>query len=387
MKKTAALLTALLLCLTLLLPVSAMAETDVQKAIAEAAAMSWDELLAKAKEEIGDNKFKIYSNTSRVDESTFTEKTGIAFDHQNPTDSEIYELLEQEVGNGVYGADLYLLQDCFMLTNLAIASGWLENYVPEEYKSVINEEDQDPLAAIYLNRVFIYNDGGNKDARTYKNVWQFADPEFKGTEFKNPMTEKSSLNFLISMTSEKWQAKLAEAYKSYYGKDWVSTGEFQNISYEWIYKFLMNCTFVSKDSTIAKDIADGAPGSVGLFVFSKLRSVDATNLTVCANDGIEGFAGLMYPIYAQVAANARYPYTACLYINYLLSEEGYGNIFGGQMGSYSVNNNIGISDNAKTFNDQPLSFWKDCLVFEDAEHVQSVYFEAMDQISQWCASK
>ena len=387
MKKIAALLLALVMCVSVLLPVSALAETDVQKAIAEAATMSWDELLAKAKEEIGENKFKLYSNTSRVDESTFTEKTGIAFDYQNPTDSEVYELLEQEVGNGVYGADVYLLQDCFMLTNLAIASGWLENYVPEEYKSVINAEDQNPLAAIYLNRVFIYNDGGNKEARTFKNVWQFTDPEFKGTEFKNPMTEKSSLNFLISMTSEKWQAKLAEAYKSYYGKEWVSTGEFQNISYEWIYKFLMNCTFVSKDSTIAKDIAGGAPGSAGLFVFSKLRSVDATNLTVCANDGVEGFAGLMYPIYAQVAANAKYPYTACLYINYLLSEEGYGKIFGSQMGTYSVNNTIGISDNAKTFGDQPLSFWKDCLVFEDAEHVQNVYFEALDQISQWCASK
>ncbi len=387
MKKAAALLLALVMCMSILLPVSALAETDVQKAIAEAAKMSWDELLAKAKEEIGDNKFMIYSNTSQIEENTFTEKTGIAFEDRLPTDSEVYEVLTQEVGNGVYGADVYLLQDCFMLTNLAIASGWLENYMPEEYKDVINEEDQNPLAAIYLNRVFIYNDGGDKEAKPYKNVWQFTEPEFKGTEFKNPMTEKSSLNFLISMTSEKWQAKLAEAYKNYYGKEWVSTGEFQNISYEWIYKFLMNCSFVAKDSTIAKDIAEGAKGSVGLFVFSKLRSVDATNLTVCANDGIEGFAGLMYPIYAQVAANAKYPYTACLYINYLLSEEGYGKIWGSKMGTYSVNNNVTVSENAKTYGDQPLSFWKDCLVFEDPAHVQNVYFEALDLINEWCASK
>ena len=202
------------------------------------------------------------------------------------------------------------------------------------------------------------------------------------------MLEKSSLNFLVSLTSEKWQARLAEAYKSRYGKDWVSTGEFENISYEWIYKFLMNCTFVSKDSAIASDVAGGAPGSAGLFVFSKLRSVDATNLTVCANDGIEGFAGLMYPIYAQIAANAKYPYTACLYINYLLSGEGYYNIFGKEMGTYSVNSSTTeLSENAKKFNDQPLSFWQDCLVFEDPEHVQNVYFEATELISQWCASK
>ena len=387
MKKILAVIIALALSLTALIPVCASAETDVQKAIAEAASMSWDDLLAKAKEEIGDNKLMIYSNTSRVKEDTFTAKTGIAIETQNPNDSQIYEMLEQEVGNNVYGADVVLLQDCFMLTNFAIASGWLENYVPEEYKGVILESDQNPLVAIYLNRLFFYNDGGDKEAKMFKNVWQFADPEFKGTEFKNPMDEKSSMNFLISLTSEKWQAKMAEAYKSYYGKDWENTGEFANISYEWIYKFLMNCTFVSKDSTIASDIASGAAGSSGLFVFSKLRSVDASNITVCANDGIEGFAGLMYPIYSMITANAKYPYAACLYINYLLSEEGYNNIFGSQMGTYSVNSTIDIGENAKTYGDQPLSFWQDCLVFEDAEHVQNVYFEAFDQISQWCASK
>ena len=386
--KKAALIVAMILCMSFLLPAFATAETEVQKAIAEAATMSWDDLLAKAKEEIGDNELVIYSNTTRVNEPSFSEKTGIKMaDPKNPTDSEVYELLEQEVGNGVYGADVYLLQDCFMLMNYAIAGGMLENYVPEEYKANILESDQYPLVCVYLNRLFIYNDGGDKEAKTYKNVWQFTDPEFKGIEFKNPMNEKSSLNFLVSLTSEKWQAKLAEAYKSYYGTDWVSTGEFENISYEWIYKFLMNCTFVSKDSTIAADVANGAPGSAGLFVFSKLRSVDATNLTLCANDEIEGFAGLMYPIYAMVAANAKYPYTACLYINYLLSEEGYNTIFGSQMGTYSVNTSIDVGENAKSFGDHPITFWQNCLVAEDAEHVQNVYFEATDKIAQWCASK
>ena len=47
----------------------------------------------------------------------------------------------------------------------------------------------------------------------------------------------------------------------------------------------------------------------------------------------------------------------------------------------------GISDNAKTYGDQPLSFWQDCLVFEDPAHVQNVYFEVFDQVQQWCASK
>ena len=97
MKKVTAILIALTLVLTMMLSSAAFAETDVQKAIAEAASMSWDDLLAKAKAEIGDNKLMIYSNTSRVKEDTFTEKTGIAIETQNPNDSQVYEMLEQEV--------------------------------------------------------------------------------------------------------------------------------------------------------------------------------------------------------------------------------------------------------------------------------------------------
>jgi len=387
MKKIASILVALTLCMTLLFPVFASAETEVQKVIAEAASISWEDLLAKAKAEIGDNELHIYGTTSRVNEETFTEKTGIKIVASNPNDSQIYELLENETGKGIYGPDVVLTQDSFMLVNNAIANGWLENYVPEAYKADILESDQNPLVCSYYTRLFFYNNGGQADMNRFTNVWQFTEPEFKGLEFKNPVDEKTSMNFLISLTSEKWQEKLAEAYKSYYGKDYAPSGDFTNISYEWIYKFLMNCTFISKDSTIASDVAGGAPGSAGLFVFSKLRSVDATNISICAKENIEGFGGLLYPIYIMIASNAKYPYAACLYVNYLMGEEGYQNVFGKDMGSYSANSSIGISENAISYGDEPLAFWQNCTVVEDPAHIQSVYALAYTQIAQWCASK
>ena len=388
MKKAISLFLALCMVFALC-TVSFAAEdlTDVQKAISEAASMPWDELLAKAQAEIGDNELHIYGVTSRVNEETFTEKTGIKIVTTAPTDSEIYELLENETGAGIYGADVVLTQDSFMLVNDAIANGYLENYVPEEYKANILESDQFPLVCAYYGRLFFYNNGGEADKPIATNVWQFTEPEFAGIEFKAPIDEKTSMNFLITLTSEKWQAKLAEAYKSYYGKDYESTGEFENISYEWIYKFLNNCTFIAKDSTIAEDVASGAAGSTGLFVYSKLRSVDATNIGICAKDGIEGFGGLLYPIYMMIAANAKYPYASCLYINYLLSEEGYNKVFGKDMGAYSSNSAIKISDNAKAYHDEELAFWQDCLVIEDPAHIQTVYAQAYTQIAQWCAAK
>ena len=387
MKKVVSILVALTLCLTMLLPVFASAETDVQKVIAEAASMSWEDLLVKAQAEIGGNELHIYGTTSRVNEETFTEKTGIKIVATNPNDSQIYELLENETGKGIYGPDVVLTQDSFMLVNNAIANGWLENYVPDAFKANILKSDQYPLVCSYYTRLFFYNNGGQAEMNRFTNVWQFTEPEYKGLEFKNPVDEKTSMNFLISLTSEKWQQKLAEAYKSYYGKDYVASADFANISYEWIYKFLMNCTFISKDSTIASDVAGGAPGSAGLFVFSKLRSVDATNISICAKENIEGFGGLLYPIYIMIASNAKYPYTACLYVNYLMSEEGYQNVFGKDMGSYSANRAIGISENAVSYGDEPLAFWQDCAVVEDPAHIQSVYALAYTQIAQWCASK
>ena len=378
----------LVLCMVLSLCAMAQAEeTAVQKAIAEAASLSWDELLTKAQAEIGENELHIYGTTSRVNEETFTAKTGIKVVASNPNDSQIYELMANEIGAGIYGPDVVLTQDSFMLVNNAIANGWLENYVPAEYAGSILESDQYPLVCAYYGRLFFYNNGGDATKPVATNVWQFTEPEFAGIEFKSPVDEKTSMNFLITLTSEKWQAKLAEAYKAYYGKDYVANPSYENISYEWIHKFINNCTFISKDSTIAEDVASGAAGSMGLFVYSKLRSVDATNISICAKDGIEGFGGLLYPIYMMIASNTKYPYTACLYINYLLSEEGYNNVFGKDMGAYSANSAIKVSENARNYGDEELSFWQNCLVIEDPEHVKNVYAMAYTQIAQWCASK
>ncbi|MCR5732657.1 MAG: hypothetical protein K6G51_06950 [Sphaerochaetaceae bacterium] len=361
-------------------------ESPVQIAIKEASTLNWDDLLAKAKAEIGDNELVIYGTTSRVKENSFTEKTGIKIKTEQPDDTQIYEKMQAEVGNGIYGADVFVTTDSFNLVNLAFANGWAENYIPAEYSEKIAEGDKNPLVALYYGRLFIYNNGG--EIQNYiKNIWQVTEPEFKGIEMKSPLLEKCSMNFLITLTSPAWQAKLAEAYKSYYGKDWVNDGTYTNISYEWIHKFIQNCSFINKDSTIAKDLAAGAKGSTGFFVFSKFRSVDYSKLSVAAIEGVEGFGGMLYPIYSVIAANAKYPYTACLYINYLLSEEGFMNIFGKDMGAYSSNTAIAISEKAKSVGDQDLAFWLDKCVLEDSAYIPTVYAQAYTKIASWCAGK
>ncbi|MCR5732661.1 MAG: hypothetical protein K6G51_06970 [Sphaerochaetaceae bacterium] len=361
-------------------------ESPVQAAIKEASTLGWDDLLAKAKAEIGGNELVVYGTTSRVQEKTFTEKTGIKIKTEQPDDTQIYEKMQAEVGNGIYGADVFVTTDSFNLVNLAFANGWAENYIPATYSDKIAEGDKNPLVALYYGRLFIYNNGGEM-SNYIKNIWQVTEPEFKGIEMKSPLLEKCSMNFLITLTSPAWQEKLAKAYKSYYGKEWVSDGTYTNISYEWIHKFIQNCSFINKDSTIAKDLAAGAKGSSGFFVFSKFRSVDYSKLSVAALEGVEGFGGMLYPIYSVVAANAKYPYAACLYINYLLSDDGFMNIFGKDMGAYSANTSIAISEKAKSVGDQDLAFWLDKCVLEDSAYISSVYAQAYTKIASWCAGK
>lgn len=361
-------------------------ETAVQAAMKVAASMSWDELLAKAKEEIGDNELIVLAATSRFDESYFTELTGIKMKALNIGSTEIYEKVSNEVENGLYLADIIGSPDTKSVGDM-VANGWFENFVPDAFKSLIKEDEQNPLIVNYYNRVFMYNNDNGKLTNRITNVWQLTEPEMKGFEMKNPILETVTMNFFITLTKPENQKILADAYKSYYGKDWVSDGTYKNIAYEWVHKFIQNATFNTSDGPVVTNLSKSRPGSVAMAVFSKFRSVDTANLGLAAFDGVEGFSGFLYPFCLGISATAKYPYTACLYVNYILRAEGYSHVFGKDMGGYSANPEIALSEKSLAAGDRPLDFWRTCLIAEDMDYIQSVYAETFTRFSQWCADK
>ena len=340
--------------------------------IAKGQNLSEAELIALAKEETGD--FIAYGNSSRIKNavSNFVKKYGaqIGLTEANAlgtkmNDTEIYTTLFQEAaGSNAKAASMVMIQDGAQLQVYRNNSQILENYVPASIKGKVSDEDLVPLVHQYINKLFIWNNLGN-NAPAIKNVWELTEPSMKGRIFfKNPSTEQVNMNFLIMCTSPEWAAKLADAYKSYYGKD-VVLGSYKNAGYKWVAEFLANCNFsISSDTTICQTMAKAdSAGNIGLFVLSKFRDVDASikgNLTVGAFEAssVEPFAGFMYPLYAQIAANGPRPYTAMLFINYLMSEEGF-TPWGGPttsiMGAYSSSSDIGASEG-----DKPITFWKNC---------------------------
>ncbi len=376
------LLLALILTLGMIL-CAVPAYADISADVEAGQAMTREELAEKAMAESG--TFVVYGNTSRIATAAedFAAIYGISVESNNLKDQEIYTKLRSENGRGA--ADMVMIQDSAQLSD-AIDEGLVLNFVPASVKDVLEESDQQPaLVHQYLNKLFIYNNQGDS-VPAIRNVWELTAPEMKGNViFKNPETEKVNMNFLIMCTEPAWAEKLAEAYRDWKGTD-IDLGSFENAGYKWVAEFLDNVTFGKSDTSIAEEVSQKtAAGKIGLFVLSKLRSssVLTENLTVAQYDAsangyaIEPFSGFMYPMYTMVNTKATRPYTAMLFIEYLMSQEGFAP-WGKSIGSYSPNPAFTVNEG-----DLSIDVWKANLVMEDANYILDS-FEVEDFILQHC---
>lgn len=338
---------------------------NIDAEIEEGQKLTTEELVEKAKGESGD--FIAYGNTSRITSAmdNFVKKygtelglTGSSAAAQKKNDAEIYQLLqsESESANKSKNASMVLIQDSAQLDNCIQNTDLLANYIPKGMDTKVDEKNRIPLAHQFINKLFMYNTAGSTTAK-FDNVWQLAAKDHQGKIFfKSPKSEQVNMNFLIMLTSDEWSGKLEKAYKSQYDNataEDVGEGKtYKNYGYKWIAEFLANCDFtITSDTTIAQRLSDKSnAGNMGLFVLSKLRdsSVYGENLAVSAWDKdandklvkIDPFAGFMYSIYAQLANNGPRPYTAMLFVNYLMTEEGFAPWK--SLGGYSSNKDVPV---------------------------------------------
>ncbi len=367
-------------------------ETETEAA-AEAAEedMTLEELVKAAQDEAaaeGAGSFMVYAPTSRIEKAldAFKETYGIEGEYYNESGQDLYTKLTTELEAGSKDtADVVLMQDSYLFQTQLVNYDYVTNYVPPYLQEDIIEEDQSPLVCYYYNKLFIYNntDGGEG----ISNVWELTEDAAKGKTFMKDISKESvNKNFLAMLTNEEWSGKLAEAYKDYYGKDIELDEDCENAGYQFIKDFLANVTFGSGDGDIATELSNGLGGNMGLFVYSKLRddSVDQSKLSVAAYDDPqpEGFSGFMYPMYLQMVTSTDRPYTAKLFIYFLMTEDGFMSAFqtkAADIGTYSTNMTI-----APLEGDRELSFWKDCLVVEDPEYLPEAYAGGVLDFITYC---
>ncbi|HPE69536.1 MAG TPA: ABC transporter substrate-binding protein [Thermotogota bacterium] len=319
------------------------------------------ELVSAAKAE---GKVVVYSITSRIKNAAeaFQQKYGIEVEAYNLKGFELIEKVSKEVGSGIVGADFVIAQDGGRVFGELIEPGYLINYIPPDMADVIAPDQQNPLMLSTITKVFLYN------SETYTfppatNIWALADPAFKGRYFfKDPFQEGVNMNFLTMITREDWAQKIEKAYERYYGEPLQLTTE--NAGYEWIKRVLENGLVLMKsDTTMAESL--GIRGQqidkVGLCTYSKVRYRDTKNLALLPIMGMEPFAGFYYPSYLMLVENAAHPNAAKLFIEYLLTEEGF-TPWSDSEGTYSPNPNILPYPGDNGFN-----VWGNILVGEDPE--------------------
>lgn len=354
------LLLALFMSGGLLMAAGSQEAPEETKTMVAEVVMTHDELVAAAKAE---GKVTVYSVSSRIANAAaaFTEKYGIEVEASNLKDFELIEKISKEGSTGVKGADFVLCQDGGRVMGELMTLDYLYNYVPPTMESTIPVEFQNPLAFAFINKVFIYNDEDSPEY-PFTNIWALTTEEWRGKfQFKNPFQEGVNANFLTMVTKPEVADQIAMAYKDYFGKEITLTTD--NAGYEWIKSILENdMILTTSDTKTAESIGirgQNKKNNAGLFVFSKFRYKESKNLALEPIMNVEPFSGFYYPIYALMSTNAQSPAAAKLFIEFLLTEEGF-KPWSKNLGTYSSNPNVPLQPK-----DHPMTTWVDILVEED----------------------
>ena len=358
--KTVRFITVMVLLSLLVLPVFANGQTEKTEAKVEEKVMTHDELVEAAKAEGTLTVYTYSSRTTKIGDA-FTALYGIPVEVTQLKDTEMIEKVSKEAAANLDAADVVFCQDGSRVIPELVYTGYVTRYVPENVEGhIVDAEFEDPLVFEAMPKVFIYNneDGGDQKLT---NIWQLTEPEWSGAlQFKDPFSEAVNMNFFTMITREDWAEKIAEAYKSYYGKDIQLTTK--NAGYEWIKAIYNNgCVLGKSDTTIGENV--GAKGQhrdiAGLFTLNKMRNAKSKDLALAPAYGMEPFSGFMYTAYVFVASKAKAPNAAKLFIEFAFTEEGWKPF--NLLGDYSPVDYL--SDNAE--DDLTIVDWKNQLVWED----------------------
>lgn len=427
MKKLLSLVLALALFSTLFAGLSLAEATSVEEVLAQAATMTNEELYKKAIEESRGQILYGIGNSSRgkTAGASFIEMLKAIdptydgnLEWSQPKNNSIFTTLNADVKSAKHVYSMTLIQDGNQIKSKMIDTGNLLNFIPKEFaeaKGVDVADAGNPLTLQTLNKVFMYNNTGEKK---FTNVWDFVD-EGSHPLFMGVNSELVGKNFLYMLTHEKYANWLKAAFdalseekKAYFAAKVEEVAEDATLlgltaanapyALAWIKLWCEQFTEETDDGPICTTlVSKSAVDQSALIVYSKLRSVEESadssvnNVTVAAyEDGYTGIGGYGYRHYLQVLKTSPLPWTSAAFIAYMVTtEEGF-SAWGKDMGGYSPNPAV-MQDHSKdgevdgelkypAKNDRGYEWWtaKDGgqLVIEDPAYCAEVSFDLGDWI-------
>jgi ABC-type Fe3+ transport system substrate-binding protein len=103
---------------------------------------------------------------------------------------------------------------------------------------------------------------------------------------------------------------------------------------------------------------------------SNLEAAQKNSWSTGYNTTIEGTNGFVYKMWTMIPKTARHPYTACLLIRYMLTQEGFETGWK-DVGYYSANNKV-VSSTAE-MKDPSIAQWKSLCLIEDNAFIATNY--------------
>ena len=423
-------LISLFLALALVLSLCSFASAEtVEEVLAEAQNMSLEELFKKAIEESNGKRFDAVGNSSRgksvlpifVEElQKIDPNYTLDFEGgwQQPKENKIFDQLTEDINGANHVMSMTLIQDGNQIQKKMLDTGLLLNFVPKDWteaEGVAKEGNENPLALQTLNKVFEFNNLGEK---TYKNMWDFV-REGEAPLFMGVNSEPVGKNFLYMMTNDKYATIAKEAYEVWDGKneeddaliesmkqdaaDLGLTGDNVQYGLAWVYLWCEKYNEETDDGPICNTlVTTSAKDQCGLLVYSKLRSVEETaeasvnNITVAAyQDDYVGIGGFAYKHYLMLTKTSPLPWTSCALIAYMTTtQEGFA-AWGKDMGGYAPvpacmqDHSKDGGDEFPAKNDRGYDWWlnEGKLVVEEPAYCASVSGTMSDWIDGIIANK
>jgi len=315
---------------------------------------NWDEIIAKAKEE---GTVVTYATSSRIDRvgAIMMSEYGISVKNAKMSDIEITERIVREQEAGVFAVDCIMAEDILGVAKQLLPGGYVENFVPEMYRGVIDEEYLNPLVFLVKPKTLIYN-AEVYDECPVSNLWELTTEKWNGKVLiRDPEITSTNVSFFAEIVAH--ADAMAAAYEDYFGEKIELTTE--NAGWEFLKRLAQNNVVVmGSDDDIAEAIGSRGQSDppIGFVTIGKLRLNEEQNLALAvAEKKINPTNGYHYPAYILLVKNAPHPNAAKLFIRTVLTDEG-AKAWTQDMGNFSTNPENSYAD------DNPLGgldAWKE----------------------------
>jgi iron(III) transport system substrate-binding protein len=228
----------------------------------------------------------------------------------------------REAQSGNVQADVVQISDVPAGVAQLLPDGFVTSWVPPDLADKIPARYQDPLTVSNEANLWAYNTQAY-DSCPVKNIWELTEPAWKGkVALQDPLGKASYTDWFNQMAAHA-DADVAAAYEALYGKA-LETDE-ASATAAWVKALAENGPLLTDaDEAVAQAVGapDQAEPFVGLISSAKFRNnADAgAKLGIC--DGLQPWAGWLYPSLGFIAAGSKHPNAAKLFIHYLMTEEG-----------------------------------------------------------------